>query len=170
MNELIMAGSGSPPGVLRKLPPKLLKPLRFAPKGVQRSVLEFALRQFFQEAMTAGELAILEGRWIRLEIADAELSWLIGVVNNTPVVSMEERVSDLVIRGNLEEFVLLASDREDPDAQFFQRRLVVEGDTELGLEVKNLIYSLDPERLPMLVNLVLNQLGWLVEKTKSKGL
>jgi len=46
----------------------------------------------------------------------------------------------------------------------------VEGDTELGLEVKNLIYSLDPERLPMLVNLVLNQLGWLVEKTKSKGL
>lgn len=148
----------------------LLRPLRFVPKSVQRSLLEFGLRQFFREAMASGELAVLEGRWIRLEIADAKLSWLIGVVNNKPVVSMKEQPSDLLIRGNLEEFVLLASVREDPDTQFFQRRLVVEGDTELGLEVKNLIYSLDPERLPRLVNLFLNHLGWLIEKTRSKGL
>mgnify|MGYP001273311562 CR=1 FL=1 len=165
-----MAESESSPGILRKLPPKLLRPLRFAPKRVQRSVLEFSLRQFFQEAISAGELATLEGRWIRLEIADAELSWLIGVQDNAPVVSIEGLHPDLTIRGNLEEFVLLASVREDPDAQFFQRRLVVEGDAELGLQVKNLIYSLDPERLPRLVNLFLNHLGWLVEKTRSKGL
>lgn len=158
------------PGILRKLPPMLLKPLNFTPERVQRSVIEFALKRFFQEAMASGELSILEGRWIRLEIADAGLSWLIGVVDNTPRVSMGEQQPDLVIRGNLEEFVLLASAREDPDTQFFQRRLVVEGDTELGLEVKNLIYSLDPERLPWLVNLFLNHLGWLVETAKSKGL
>jgi len=165
-----MTGNNSPPGILRKLPPKLLRPLNFAPKKMQRAVIEFGLRQFFQEAMLSGELAVLEGRWISIEIADADLSWLIGVVNNTPVVSRTEQQPDLVIRGNLEEFVLLASVREDPDTQFFQRRLVVEGDTELGLEVKNLIYSLDPERLPLLVNLFLNHLGWLVETTKAKGL
>jgi predicted lipid carrier protein YhbT len=165
-----MDARGSPKGILRKLPPKLLRPLGFAPKRVQRSVIEYGLRQFFQEAMDSGDLAILEGRWIRLEIADADLSWLIGVQNNTPVVSTQEQQADLVIRGNLEEFVLLASVREDPDTQFFQRRLVVEGDTDLGLEVKNLIYSLDPDRLPLLVNLFLNHLGWLVESTKAKGL
>jgi predicted lipid carrier protein YhbT len=33
--------------------------------------------------------------------------------------------------------VALALRREDPDTLFFSRRLVLEGDTELGLVVKN---------------------------------
>jgi len=31
---------------------------------------------------------------------------------------------------------------------FFQRRLVIEGDTDLGLNVKNLLDSLDLDHLP----------------------
>jgi predicted lipid carrier protein YhbT len=49
--------------------------------------------------------------------------------------------------------MLLLTRREDPDALFFSRRLVSEGDTELGLTVKNLLDALDPDtvlnRLPL---------------------
>jgi len=54
----------------------------------------------------------------------------------------------VTIRGNWREFLLLASRQEDPDTLFFRRRLVIEGDTELGLAIKNLIDSLDPDMLP----------------------
>ncbi|MNT73963.1 SCP-2 sterol transfer family protein [compost metagenome] len=61
----------------------------------------------------------------------------------------ETAKADVTIRGNWREFLLLASRQEDPDTLFFRRRLVIEGDTELGLTLKNLIDSLDPEVLPV---------------------
>ena len=45
----------------------------------------------------------------------------------------------------MREFALLVSRQEDPDTLFFQRRLTIEGDTELGLEVKNILDALDHE-------------------------
>jgi hypothetical protein len=38
---------------------------------------------------------------------------------------------------------LLATRREDPDTLFFNRRLCIEGDTETGLHVKNLLDALE---------------------------
>ena len=59
---------------------------------------------------------------------------------------------ELAISASAHDFLLLLSRREDPDTLFFSRRLVSEGDTELGLIVKNLLDALDPEcvlaRLP----------------------
>ncbi|HEY9098933.1 MAG TPA: SCP2 sterol-binding domain-containing protein [Thiobacillus sp.] len=52
---------------------------------------------------------------------------------------------DLTISATARDFLLLLSRREDPDTLFFSRRLVSEGDTELGLTVKNLLDALDPE-------------------------
>ncbi|OZA14729.1 MAG: hypothetical protein B7X94_00515 [Hydrogenophilales bacterium 17-62-8] len=52
---------------------------------------------------------------------------------------------DLTISAAARDFLLLLSRREDPDTLFFSRRLVSEGDTELGLTVKNLLDALDPE-------------------------
>ena len=54
---------------------------------------------------------------------------------------------DLAISANAQDFVLLAQRRQDPDTLFFNRRLVMEGDTELGLVVKN---ALDAIELPVL--------------------
>lgn len=152
---------------LREIPPRVLSPLHHVPLRLQRPVVEFALREFFRDAMEDGRLEVLEGRWIRLEVSDLSLAWLIGVIGNRPVVSLRQHPHEVLIRGTLEEFLLLASVREDPDTQFFRRRIVMEGDTDLGLEVKNLIYSLDPERLPRLINFVVDRLGWLVEKARA---
>lgn len=51
--------------------------------------------------------------------------------------------ADLTIRANARDFLLLLTRREDPDTLFFSRRLVNEGDTELGLIVKNLLDAMD---------------------------
>jgi predicted lipid carrier protein YhbT len=165
-----MSSSIHKPGLLRRLPPLVLKPVRFVPHFLHRRIIEFGLNQFFKEPIETDQLQMLEGRRILLDITDLNLHFLIGVKNGKPGLLQNLTPPDVSIRGPLEEFVLLASNRVDPDTQFFQRRITVEGDTELGLEVKNLIYSLDPDRLPAVVNRLLNHLGWLVEKTRAAGL
>ena len=56
--------------------------------------------------------------------------------------------ADTEIRGPLGSFILLAAQKEDPDALFFRRQLIIEGDTDLGLQVKNWLDSLDADELP----------------------
>lgn len=59
------------------------------------------------------------------------------------------------------DFLLLLSRREDPDTLFFSRRLVSEGDTELGLIAKNLLDALDPEA-------VLSRLPWPLSRVTQR--
>jgi predicted lipid carrier protein YhbT len=56
--------------------------------------------------------------------------------------------ADLSIRSTVSGFLALALRREDPDTLFFTRRLVMTGDTDLGLVVKNLLDAIDWSRLP----------------------
>jgi len=58
---------------------------------------------------------------------------------------------DLVFRANLSAFLQLLSRQEDPDTLFFKRSLTVEGDTELGLTVKNMLDAIDWPELPALL-------------------
>jgi O2-independent ubiquinone biosynthesis accessory factor UbiT len=57
--------------------------------------------------------------------------------------------ADLTIRSTVSGFLALALRREDPDTLFFTRRLVMTGDTDLGLVVKNLLDAIDWSRLPV---------------------
>jgi len=55
---------------------------------------------------------------------------------------------DVVIRAAAHDYLALALRREDPDTLFFTRRLAIEGDTELGLIVKNALDAVDWDALP----------------------
>jgi predicted lipid carrier protein YhbT len=125
----------------------LLGLAKHVPFTLQRWVLEAAVARLFAEPLSDGSFDLLQGRWLRLEVSDLQLGW--SVTRNRQGLRMAARAPvDVCIRGNWREFVLLASRQEDPDTLFFRRRLVIEGDTELGLAMKNLIDSLDPEQLP----------------------
>jgi O2-independent ubiquinone biosynthesis accessory factor UbiT len=50
---------------------------------------------------------------------------------------------ELTIAASLRDFIALALREEDPDTLFFARRLSIQGDTDLGLTVKNLLDSID---------------------------
>jgi predicted lipid carrier protein YhbT len=57
---------------------------------------------------------------------------------------------------------MIAARKQDPDTLFFQRRLVIEGDTELGLYVKNLMDAIELEQMPKALRMLL-QLADFVE-------
>ncbi|NIC06446.1 ubiquinone anaerobic biosynthesis accessory factor UbiT [Billgrantia bachuensis] len=107
------------------------------PLTLKRQLIEPLLNRTFAEPLAEGEFDALEGRRISLHVED------IGMVLTLTLEEERFRLSpeagEATIRGGWREFLCLATRREDPDALFFQRRLVIEGDTELGLMVKNLL-------------------------------
>lgn len=127
---------------------RVLPLIRRVPFVIQRVALQQALNRCLAEPLRDGEFDLLRGRWLCLRIPDLDLAWYL--TRNRDGLQIAERArADVTIRGNWREFLLLASRQEDPDTLFFRRRLVIEGDTELGLTLKNLIDSLDPEVLPV---------------------
>lgn len=50
---------------------------------------------------------------------------------------------DLVISARSRDFIALMAREEDPDTLFFSRRLLMEGDTDLGLLVKNTLDGIE---------------------------
>lgn len=90
----------------------------------------------FREALQDGDFEFLEDKWLKVEVKDMELRWFISYQNDKLVVADKPVAEDVSFSGNLNDLVLIAGRKEDPDTLFFQRRLSIEGDTELGLEVK----------------------------------
>ncbi|WP_339533015.1 ubiquinone anaerobic biosynthesis accessory factor UbiT [Pseudomonas mucidolens] len=126
---------------------RVLPQLRKVPFVVQRLTLQQTLNRCLAEPLRDGGFELLRGRWLCLRIPDLGLQWFLTLDRNGLRIA-ERAEAQVTIRGNWREFLLLASRQEDPDTLFFRRRLVIEGDTELGLGLKNLIDSLDPEVLP----------------------
>ena len=92
----------------------------------------------------------LVGRRYAIRVKDLGLSLRFTVTQRG--FAPDSGAPDLTISATARDFLLLLARREDPDTLFFSRRLVSEGDTELGLTVKNLLDALDPDlvlrRLP----------------------
>ena len=89
----------------------------------------------------------LHGKLIRIRVTDAGLSFFFTINASGFVANKAGRTPDLSISATAYDFLMLGMRKEDPDTLFFSRRLVVEGDTELGLIAKN---TLDTVELPKL--------------------
>ncbi|WP_233356591.1 ubiquinone anaerobic biosynthesis accessory factor UbiT [Pseudomonas mangrovi] len=148
---------------------RLLPLLAHLPFAMQRLSLEASLNRLFAEPLADGAFDILDGRWLQLCIPDLGLGWFLTQSHGRLRIARQAE-ADVRISGNWREFLLLASRQEDPDTLFFRRRLVIEGDTELGLAVKNLIDSLDPDQLPPLLWRLLQGAGQkLAELAQSEA-
>ena len=90
---------------------------------------------------------LLLGKKLRLRVTDAQWAFDFEGVNGRFAACQNKGTADLTISASASDFVLLARRQEDPDTLFFSRRLSMEGDTELGLLVKN---TLDAIELPVL--------------------
>ncbi|UYG03956.1 SCP2 sterol-binding domain-containing protein [Halomonas sp. LR3S48] len=107
------------------------------PLTLKRHLIEPLLNRTFAEPLAEGEFDALEGRRISLHVED--LGMILTLTLEGEHFRLSPEAGEATIRGGWREFLCLATRREDPDALFFQRRLVIEGDTELGLMVKNLL-------------------------------
>ena len=90
----------------------------------------------------------LAGKRLRIEVGDAGLRFDFEWRNGrfAACSASDSSSPDLTISACAHDFLLLAQRKEDPDTLFFSRRLMMEGDTELGLLVKN---TLDAIELPV---------------------
>ena len=139
-------------------------PGRLIPYSAQKSVLSVVLNQAFREPLQHGELDFLEGAKVRIKVTDLNIDWLISVGSDKFVPVERELDDDVCISGESPGFILLATRQADPDTLFFQRRIRIEGDTELGLGVKNTMDSMDWEDLPMPLRRLLQSLSLVIEK------
>ena len=118
---------------------------RRAPTVVHSRALAALLNRFFATPLREGELEFLEGRVMEVEVIDTGLRFRVSLAGERIVAPSGSGEPELTIRGDLYDFLLLISRREDPDTLFFNRRLKLGGDTELGLHVKNFLDALEPE-------------------------
>ena len=87
--------------------------------------------------------ASLADKKLRITISDAQLSFDFQWTQKSFTACRNMGQSDLTISASAHDFLLLAQRQEDPDTLFFSRRLSMEGDTELGLLVKNTIDAIE---------------------------
>ena len=144
-------------------------PGRVVPYSAQKPILSIALNQAFREPLRHGELEFLEGAKIRIKVTDLCVDWLIGVGKDKFEPVDRELKDDVCISGESPDFILLATRQADPDTLFFQRRIRIEGDTELGLGVKNTMDSMDWDDLPMPLRKFLQVVGQVIELMQKKG-
>jgi len=96
-------------------------------------------------SLKQGDLDFLRNKKLNIEVKDAHINYRMSISNGRLVTAPLADDSDLMIRANTYDFLMLIARKEDPDTLVFQRRLVMQGDTELGLELKNFLDSLDME-------------------------
>jgi len=87
----------------------------------------------------------LRGKLISIRVTDAGVAFYFFLGPEGLIACRRNREPALTISASAHDFLMLALRKEDPDTLFFSRRLCMEGDTELGLLLKN---TLDAMELP----------------------
>jgi predicted lipid carrier protein YhbT len=155
--------------------PKILRPsLRLLPFSAQKAVLLPALTSVFQEPIEDGDFEFLQDKWLKISIIDLDLNWWLSFDQDKLVMaSMSELkssniIEDVSFSATGDDLILIAGRKQDPDTLFFQRRLKIEGDTELGLEVKNLIDAIDIDQLPSSVHSLVAFSATFLQNTRDE--
>lgn len=100
------------------------------------SALNLAMRRGL---LALDELDALAGRPVRIRVLDAGMSSSIVLRDGRFRVAGRAEPPALTLSATASAYLQMLTRQEDPDTLFFHRRLVIEGDTELGLLVKNLL-------------------------------
>ena len=103
------------------------------------TALNFTLRPRLSEA----HRTMLHRRVVLIGVTDAGIECRISWSGTRFVAHDRGTPHDVAIRASMRDFHALAFHTEDPDTLFFQRRLRIEGDTALGLGIKNLLDSVE---------------------------
>jgi predicted lipid carrier protein YhbT len=119
------------------------KPLARLPAFPGSWLFARMLKATLAPQLSAATRTGLEGKHLQLRISDFGLAFDVRWQGQgfTPLAPGAK--PDLAIAASLHDLWLLARREEDPDSLFFRRRLVMEGDTELGLLFKNAIDAFD---------------------------
>ncbi len=110
-------------------------------------------------------LEFLRGRRFGIEVSDLDLRWTLAWRDGRLRACVDP--AEATVRGSLTDLLLLASRLEDADTLFFQRRLVLTGDTELGLTLRNVLDRLPWEQVPLGLRIALNRLARFAARARG---
>jgi predicted lipid carrier protein YhbT len=130
-----------------RLPQPFSAPLRIVPPALHSAMMTSLLNRFLASQREEGELDFLQQKTLHICIEDIGVTFSMSLRDNRLVVDNSDEF-DTKISGTIYDFLLLISRSEDTDTLFFQRRLKMQGDTELGLYLKNFLDGMDVESLP----------------------
>lgn len=126
-----------PPKFLAELGPKL-------PQRPWSDALCASLELARLTKQLTADFSFLEGRSIRIVIEDLGARATLRYTNGHFRPAAADIEADVSFRASTENYLKLLRRTEDPDTLFFQRKLRIEGDTELGLHIKNLLDAIEP--------------------------
>lgn len=149
---------------------------RIVPDSLENQAVLYVMNRLAKEFIVQGDLDFMEGKVARVSIPDIDLHWYFTKQGtqesgNEKLALIHESNShitpDVEFSGTLEAMVLMASQKVDPDTLFFNRQLHITGDTELGLEIKNLIDQFDIRTLHTPIQKLLD--AWSSNLLQSKS-
>lgn len=143
--------------MLRLLPPprRVAPLLRVVPARWQHALLERAMARVLVAPLADHALDFMAGHRLGIEVADLQLRWVLTLRKGR--LAVVDDIPEASVRGSATDLLLLASRLEDADTLFFQRTLVLTGDTELGLTARNLLDRLPWESVPLGLRIALNR-------------
>ncbi len=109
--------------------------------------LTTALNLALDRILPRATLEPLTGKLVCLRVTDGGLALNFTLTEKGFRPAVSSAKPDLMISAKARDFIALALREEDPDTLFFSRRLLMEGDTDLGLLVKNTLDAVDWPRL-----------------------
>lgn len=136
---------------LRWLPPpsRWRALLELLPAEPQRRLHERGLRNALAALLREGAFDELDGRILAVEVLDLGVRWVLRFSARELDLLDPGSAAEASVRGRVVDLLQLAGRVEDADTLFFQRRLQLTGDVELGLLARNLLDRLPFEKLPL---------------------
>ncbi len=137
-----------------------------SPKVIGNRVLSSVLNHLLRSEIEGGECSFIENGTIYIRSTQPNLCVRIvfqrqhfhcSKIVPTQLNFSNDTQQQVLMSAHATDFIALLLREIDPDTLFFQRRLKLQGNTELGLGVKNLLDGIDLERIPKpLIKLLLS--------------
>lgn len=129
--------------VIPHLPGAMGWAARVVPDRLQQVALGRSLNYALRDAITEGELDFFCDKLLNICVKDVGVQFSVRYCKHKLVVAEAQAEPDLRFSASSYDLLLIATQKLDPDMLFFQRRLEMNGDTELGLGIKNLLASIE---------------------------
>ncbi len=138
------------------------------PYSIRHPVSQRILDPLFNNTFYDEDIQFLDGKILCIEVSDIEHREYFTLEAGKISIAQKHE-ADVTLSGNLKDFISLMKHQVDPDTLFFQRKLMISGDTELGLEVKSLFDYFTWDSLPYSMKKSINILDVLLEETHDQS-
>lgn len=120
---------------------RLVARLPIAPPSI---ALALALDRLLLPRLSSDDIAQLAGRIVEIEVLDLGIRCRVSLGTRCFRAAPDRGAPALRVAADAPSYLRLLRGEEDADRLFFERALVMEGDTEYGLVLKNTLDAIGP--------------------------